>query len=204
LPVVGRWHGYVENQEAPWDELLLEINGANGSGLCGTLKVGSAAPPAPATNPGAAYPPGAQSARQGWKLIPGYALTLENGTTDGTRVRFDVSPTESYHSWCQLQTPYDWDRSSCGCVPRTWPSTGDLVNDVCTFIDLNNGKNLTFSCSQANLCGGLGSAVCTCNASACGATDDARISFDLRITGDTAEGSETGNSTSRLYFTRVP
>jgi hypothetical protein len=201
LPVVGRWHGYVENESAPWDELFLEIKGANGSGLCGTLTVGNTAPPPPATDPAADYPPGADSEHSGWLLVPGYPLTLLDGTVDGTRVRFRVSGTEAYKSWCALQTPYQQMGRNCGCVPR---GSTTLIGDKCVIVDYIGGATRAFNCAQSQLCGGPGPSACTCDASGCGPLQDDENAFDLVVTGDTAEGSVSRVSGGRTHFTRLP
>ena len=81
---------------------------------------------------------------------------------------------------------------------------GDLTNDVCTYSDPSSSAKLTFTCAKASLCGGLGgTSVCACNASGCGAREN-NIDFDLRFTGDTAEGVDTAHNGSgvRIHFTR--
>jgi len=193
-PLVGSWHGYVENQPAPWDELFLEINGANGDGICGTLRIGSAEPPPPATDPNVTYPPGVIDQSPNY-LIPGFTLTLMNGSTDGTRVRFGVSTQEGYDGWCRLQTVYPDGNGSCSCLP---PLTGGGVRsgDVCTW----NGQ--VTDCGKVEMCAGNAVAVCMCNASGCSATTGT-VDFDLRVNGDLAEGNATKNPGSRIYFTRV-
>ena len=205
LALVGKWHGYIENEDPPWDELFLDIKGANSSGLCGTLAVGSATPPAPATDPTHGYPPGVSNFL-GWQLIPGYPMTLLGGTTDGARIRFRVAPTEGYKSWCKLQTPYGHgDGLGCGCVP-SGPSMGGPSG--CVITDQLTQVTRTFDCDQAGLCDplGNGSPVCACNASGCDAVDlDLSAGrFDMVVRGDTIEGSETGHPTVRVHFTRVP
>jgi len=202
LPLVGSWHGYVENEAAPWDELFLSIEGANDSGLCGTLKVGNVAPPPPATDGEANYPPGPTEAQV---FVPGYAMTLLDGNTDGTRVRFRVSRSEAFKSWCELQqTTYDWDGAGCRCIPP-WGSMGDLNTGIQTFVDPNTGAKLTLTVGKTRLCGSPYPAVCTCNASGCTArSDDGDLSFDLRFTGDTAEGVDSSHPGVRIHFTRSP
>ena len=204
LPLVGSWHGYVENEAAPWDELFLRIEGANDSALCGTLKVGNVAPPPPATDGEVGYPPGAVVAPSAVNFIAGYAMTLLDGTTDGTRVRFTVSRSEAYKSWCELQRiTYDYAGVGCACVP-SWAEMGDFKADRCTFSDPNSGAELTVTCGKSALCGSPGPAQCTCNASGCTARTDSNLSFDLRFTGDTAEGVDSSHPGVRIHFTRSP
>jgi hypothetical protein len=207
-PLVGKWHGYVENAAAPWDELFLDIKGANSDGLCGTLTVGNVAPPPPATDPTRAYPPGNRS---GQPLIPGHASTLLNGKLDGSRVRFAISSQDGYRGWCQLQTSYvrpegagGWGARACSCLP-TGSYTVSNSNGECYSTYNTNGVMRTFEC-DALACG---SGLCACNASGCDAPiEDARINyltnFDLTASGDGLEGSDTAHTGSRIHFARIP
>ncbi|HYP77537.1 MAG TPA: hypothetical protein VER12_16310 [Polyangiaceae bacterium] len=207
-PLVGKWHGYLENSPAPWDELFLDIKGANSEVLCGTLVVGDAAPLPPATDANHAYPTDGSTVDKSSALVPGFASTLLAGRIDGTRVRFAIAETEGYQSWCALQTAYaqTGTRYACGCVPNG-PGNGDFTTDQCTIVDSSNGVASTFSCQKAKLCGWLGplsGGVCACNAAGCGAGQEAVVSFDLVATGDTLEGSGTLGANARLHFTRSP
>lgn len=205
LPVVGEWHGYVENAIAPWDEIFLSIKGANSDGVCGTITIGNATPPAPATDPNLVYPPGT------WErvtLIPGYTLTLLDGTVDGARLRFQVSPPEAYQSWCALQTSYvaKLGANGCGCVPGY--VNGILAGDnLCPVVDTVAGYTEKFNCDQASMCGSFSTrdTVCICNASGCGPIrDGVGDYFDLIVSGDTIEGSDTLHNNARMHFTREP
>jgi len=207
LPVVGKWHGYIETQDAPWDELLLDIKAANSGGLCGTLTIGSGTPPAPATDPEQAYPPGTTPVA-GLKITPGYALTLLDGKADGTRIRFRVAPSEAFQSWCELQTPYQHSVGACSCAP-SGPIKFDAAGDEFTINDDVAGVTRTFPSAQAHLCGVTGSwSVCACNTYGCGAAnntaDTASVKFDLTVSGDAIEGVDTAHSNVRTHFTRVP
>ena len=194
LPLVGSWRGYIENQPPPWDEISLTIEGANSSGLCGSIKFGNDEAPPPATDPNLDYPPGAHSAELGATLsIPGSALTLLDGTTDGTRVRFRVAQAEAYESWCRLQTPYGSQGGTvCGCLPL-----GTATNGAGSCTVSNGSTTLTVDCGKARLCGATAPGACVCNSSVCAATRASSIGFDLRFTGDTAEGS--GAHFSRVH-----
>lgn len=206
LPVVGTWHGYVENQAAPWDEITLDIKGANSSGLCGTLTVGNAAPPAPATDAIHTYPPGATMVGSS-NIIPGFASTLLNGSASDTRVRFSIADTEGYQSWCALQTPYARGGGVCGCTP-VGPGMGDIMADQCQITSMVSGITRLFTCQQLDMCGGSighrGAGVCACNATACAAANRANISFDLTLSGDMLEGSDTAHAGTRMHFARKP
>jgi hypothetical protein len=59
-------------------------------------------------------------------------------------------------------------------------------------------------CGKAQMCGALPLPICSCNSSGCAAGGYVGgPDFDLRFNGDTAEGSDTLHSNSRVYFTRV-
>ena len=203
LPLVGSWHGYIENQPAPWDDLLLKIEGANSDGLCGTLKVGNVEPPPPASDPNLDYPPGVSHADALPVLIPGFTMALRNGTTDGARVRFRVADYEGYRSWCELQSPYGSDGgASCGCLPLG-QATRDSSNQ-CKVSEHGGSSWQTVDCGKAVLCGARAPGACTCTAAGCTASDAYVSQFDLRFTGDTAEGSDTEHPSARVHFTRFP
>ncbi len=202
--IVGTWHGYIENQRAPWDDLTLVINGASVTGgLCGTLTVGAGAPPPPATDGNVDYPDANETTWQGNgpRILPGFVLSLFEGTTDGTRVRFGIDDFEPWKGWCGLQTPYDTSPTgSCNCLPN-WSVAGDTD---CTLSDPSGAHDdIHANCAKAALCSTVGG-VCTCNGSGCTAVVGASTNFDLRFAGDEAEGSATSAPTARAHFTRVP
>ena len=216
LPIVGAWQGYVENQVAPWDQLTLVITGASvAGGVCGTLAIGAGTAPPPATDPNDSYPPGLgsgdSSSLSGGGSVPGFPLSLLNGTTDGTRVRFSVAQSEAFRSWCQLQTAYRLDdaSTSCGCLPNrgfTWGS------DPCSILgDATHPNPVSINCLKLGLCmltagarQGITVQTCACNASGCdGDPNGGGIAFDLRFTASSAEGSNTALGDFRTDFTRT-
>ncbi len=204
LPLVGKWQGYVENQMAPWDQLILDIKGASvAGGICGTLTLGSAPLPPAATDPNVGYPPN-RFESYAYSNIGGapntsfasYQLTLLQGTTDGQRVRFSIAQREAFRGWCKLQTSYrrrDSTVNICTCLPVPWSysSSGSAVDGACTVGD--GADRLTANCGKLALC--LDS-VCACNASGCDAPNYAAVSFDLRFTGDNAVGSKVEDALS--------
>jgi hypothetical protein len=199
LPVVGTWHGYVEQQQPPWDDLTLVIQGASVSGgVCGTLTVGSGpVVVAPANNPNQDYPYPNFPMHGG---IPGVPMRLLKGNTDGTRLRFTVSNAEIMRSWCALQDSYRVE-GRCECLPR-WPGSGPGDGSF-TFLDPAGKHNLVVSASRQDQCSRI--QPCACNAQGCDASPDALpIDFDLRVAANTAEGTASRYSGPRVYFTRVP
>jgi hypothetical protein len=203
LPLVGSWHGYIENQQAPWDDLTLVISGASVSGgLCGTLKVGGGPAPAPATDPTVGYPdPNAFLQSDQERILPGYAFTLLHTSTDGARVRFSIASTEAWKGWCAMQASYSAGQGlSCNCLPN-WASQGDK-NQGCKLLDPAGVQDLSVNCAKLADCG-LGS-VCQCSGSGCTASPNGSFDFDLRFTGDAGEGSSTAAPGPRAQFVRMP
>jgi hypothetical protein len=215
---VGRWHGYVENEAAPWDELFLDIKGANSNGVCGTLTVSNNEPPASPSNANEVYPAGAWFIRSGPDsvdvgppLIAGYPSTLLNGKLDGSRIRFGISPREGHRSWCQLQSSYAALGSggapsrACSCLPlgATTLTISPRDGGDCSSVTYDRrGVSVTLGCYQAGQCG---EGVCACNASGCDAADGLVDNFDLTADGtDRIEGSDTDHPGKRIHFKRAP
>jgi hypothetical protein len=204
--LVGTWQGYVENASAPWDNVILTITGASVTGgVCGTLAVGAGPAPAPATDPNLGYPPDATPTSFGGAtgFVSGAPLTLQMGTTDGTRVRFSVAPTEAWRSWCQLQSSFT-DDQSCNCLPP-FSSTMMAAAGAPSALDSCKVKTaastLTLNCRKLFLCNDF-NPLCVCNASSCDAENSETDDFDLRFTADMGEGSDTANAPARTIFTR--
>lgn len=213
LPMIGIWNGYVELGRAPWDKLTLKVVGRDSAGrICGSLTVGNGTPPAPATDPDLGYPelPGDEASWHGIASysppIDGYSFSLLNGFTDGARLTFAVVQNESVRSWCKLQTSYaaraEQPTAGCTCLP--WANGGyDTTTDACYLLDPSNGR-WPVNCMKRSMCNTMLS-ICACNEVGCDASSDGNnYSFDLRFTGDSAEGSSSSAPSSRTYFTRAP
>jgi hypothetical protein len=205
LPIVGTWHGYVESQGAPWDTLTLVIRGASvAGGVCGALTVGSGTPPAPATDPDHVY----SLAPTGYipHVVPGYTFTLLGGTTDGTRVRFSLSESEPWRSWCQLQTSYDWNLDptthDCRCVPD-WRVSG-MSDGTCRMVASPPFTDIIVDCNKVSTCIAT-PPPCTCVAAGCdGNLSTTNVAFDLSFAADQAEGSNDATTpNTRTRFTRA-
>ncbi len=202
LPIVGTWSGYQENAAAPWDSLTLEVDGASvNGGVCGKLTVGAPTTLAPATRADEVYPPGSdlEGAGAAPGIYPGYALTLIGGKTDGTRVQFTVADLEYYRSWCQLQSSYEVNGTTCNCIPSPIVKGPPMDNGPCSVQD-TVGDFHTINCEQAFACN---SQVCACSSAGCDANAQAQTSFDLRFDADSAEGSATSLQNAPVHFTRV-
>lgn len=208
LPIIGSWHGYVGNQDAPWDAMTLEIHSASvDGGVCGTLTIGEGNPPTPDRAHGY-YPGTVQSDTVLTPYpVPGFKLTLFDGTTDGKRVRFSVRLAEAWREWCQLQTSYAV--GSDGSVCRCLPGNGATYNPDGT-CELSGGARPTsaFDCGTVQLCVGPPFSVCSCSAAGCEAdTGSGSVDFDLRFVDDNdVEGSGTASNfvNAAVFFSRAP
>jgi hypothetical protein len=189
--ITGTWKGYVESALAPWDKLVLVIQGAaEGGPVCGTLTIGSGDRPPPATDPNVGYPPGVLLSVSA--ILPGFTYTLLNGTLREGRLRIGISAAEPWRGWCALQTPITDDANPglYRCV-RNWPAAGCLQTNPAT------GEQVSVDCGKLALCMGM---TCVCDANSCGANAAASDLFDLHVAGAEGDGSrETGQ---RVRFFR--
>jgi hypothetical protein len=109
----GTWTGYAEAHTFPpsgSDQVRFVLD-ANGNG---TVQVGNDTLLPPATDPNAAYPPGAGSdgskpiglpdGLTGGVLYPVYATQLQAEGVPG-RIQFGLKDYDYYASWCALHTP---------------------------------------------------------------------------------------------------
>jgi hypothetical protein len=134
------------------------------------------------------------------------SLTVGNGTPPAPRLTFTVVQNESVRSWCKLQTSYAAraEQPSAGCTCLPWANGGyDAKTDACYLLDPTNGR-WPVNCMKRSMCNTMLS-ICACNEVGCDASSDGNnYSFDLRFTGDSAEGSSSSAPSSRTYFTRAP
>jgi hypothetical protein len=208
LAIVGTWNGYVENGYAPWDSIRLVITGASESGgVCGTMTVGKAAPPAPATDPNVGYPPGAPARNLSPPYVAGYPLTILNGTAQAGRVRFGVADRhEPWKGWCELQTVLYPNElavpgSSYGCAPN-WASLGATDTDPsCYLVDPTTDKKVPVDCGKLQLCAWY--PVCQCDATKCTAARSQDTRCDLQFGADEATGSCTTDAGTTVRLFRV-
>jgi hypothetical protein len=181
--------------------------GANSSGLCGTVTIGTHTTPVtlpPATDAAAVYPPPSIAPTNCYRPgnnhpldhILGLAYTILDGKTDAQRATFAISYTELYKSWCPLQTSYPSDLPpGYDCLP----STGNSTNNGKCYITAFNGDLQEVSCTQMCLCTTLD--ICACNSLRCVAKPDtSETLFDLLFNGDQAMGTF---GSSNVVFNRV-
>jgi hypothetical protein len=160
------------------------------TGVCGNVVYGEGVPPPPATDPDARYPSresgyglGAGGGPAGWGPMQGVPYTiLEANTLGPSRVRFKVSVSELWQSWCALQTPIS---TSIGyrCAPNLPGRGGD---DVC-FLSHPDGHEEPIDCMKLTLCGTQD--ICVCNAQECVASHQPSIDVDLEFADDEAWGT---------------
>lgn len=215
LPLVGTWHGYVETEGDPWDDLELVIAGASVNGLCGTLKLGNGPALPVVTDPSDGYPEpnsGADAAHGGVMFRAGVTHTLLQGKTDGARVRFNVASSEILKDWCAQQTAYAPTPTSpnnqnpdptCRCERNLGSKPLPSNREQCELLDDMGESTGVVSCAHLELCQSL-TPLCVCNQIGCVASQEGDPnSFDLRFDGDSAEGSDSLHS-GRVFFTRAP
>jgi hypothetical protein len=204
-PIVGTWNGFIENAPSPWDSIRLVINGASAAqGACGTATLGSAPPPAPATDPNVGYPASVQGLGVGPPLIEGYAFTMIGAYAIPTQIQFVIAVfREPWVRWCELQTAlyptggtgagYDY-----GCAPN-WPINSPVGSNTCYLTDPGNGPDLAMDCGKATLCR---YPVCRCTAAECTAVPHADVSCNLVFNANEATGSCTA-ATGKARFVRA-
>jgi hypothetical protein len=200
LPLIGSWNGYVENFNGPpWDTLRLVVLGASeGTGLCGTLTIGTGAPPPPATDPNVGYPPGVEIVPFGQPLIVGYSYTLLEGSIQGSRVRFSIGLREVWREWCRLQSVCA-DKINPGqyaCVPN---GPAHASESGCVVTDPSSHEDQLFDCNKFHLCNIAGGA-CHCTESGCFAEPSPSMTFDLQLRDAELSGSGTSQGSPVRFY----
>lgn len=217
--VAGRWTGYVENLAGGDDAVSIAISVGEGGELSGTVTIGSAPPPPPATDGTVAWP---ASIDRGIATVPpdylaGFSYTAMDMSWRAKRLRIRMPTYEPWESWCALQQSY---ATADGYV--CYPS-GNLQSDLFTGPLLDAQGNcqidadptstsdpyLSFSCARYTMCGAVrscvcqaggvncncgGNGVCECDASGCHAgrtwmSVPIGHWFDLAFDEGNAEGS---------------
>jgi hypothetical protein len=208
---VGSWTGYIENYtglSSGADTLTLSFSLADDGTLQGTAKLGDAAPPAPATDPNVAWPPGitADSAIRLFSdphPIEGFSYPAHAIKWESRRLKFEISLGDPWAPWCELQTPLDvgtGDHDGGTASPTHWscgPTGWSGISGTTTC--QANDSSLTAPCAKFALCSGSGP--CTCSSTGC--TADAKVvaSFDIALEGNSGNGSfalQDGSNNVRL------
>lgn len=209
---VGRWIGHIENYTglaSGADALTLSFSVADDGTLQGTAKFGDAVPPAPATDPNVAWPPGitkdrAMNLGSNPMAIEGFSYRASGIKWEARRLKFDISFNDPWTPWCELQTSYvaGTSHASSGddggttsttrwsCAPGAW---SNVDGTTCQSSD----PLLTAPCAKFALCATV--VPCTCSSTSCKAATPSTVpsdrpgpvvaSFDIALEGDSGDGS---------------
>ncbi len=205
-PMVGLWKGYIEAQPAPWDTILLDIQGVTETGtLCATMTLGKGTPPPPATNPDIGYPPGLIVNLTSFRppIIEGFTYTLLDGTVQDGRARFGLPNNQPWRGWCALQAPIaDPVNYRYGCLPNTGAMVDPNTHECRIPLDGMDGMYVPVDCRKLTLCGP--GSPCVCDAQGCDADPNGRYLFDLHFDVASADGAgptaNGGGFTGRARF----
>jgi hypothetical protein len=195
------WNGTLENAQLSngSNRLTMTLSVGPDGGATGTLLLGDGALLPPATDPNVGYPPGAEfSPFPGGGtlgLFEGFAYTMLDGHLSGSELTFRVAEVELWTRWCALQTPYPALRDSDGtweylCVQNWgWGGSGGPMG--CALSDPTTMQDIPIDCGKVSLCN---SYACNCSATACRVSsfNESGMSFDLVLTGMTADGAISG------------
>jgi hypothetical protein len=208
------WTGYVENYQFPSGSDLITITFASDAAgnMVGTVTMGSGTPPPPATDPNVAYPPIVTTLSQNalayfaaaQYVAEGFGYPMDDGILLAARMRFDVNLYDLWQSWCAIETPA-MDGSG-SCVPD-WngiDSQSTSGQPICSLVNPADNQQVQIDCGKELLCQ---EAVCACSTNSCTArqgSNSAKLSFDLSITDERADGSVIGElGTHNVHLTQV-
>lgn len=203
LGPVQSWTGYIENYKFDSGSDAIKIAFASDADghVVGTVTMGSGTPPPPPTDPNVGYPPGS------WYMVgfyfptivwEGFGYPMLDATLTGRRLQFRIAYWELWQGWCAIQTPVP---GSSSCLPN-WGGMVSADGMHCSQRNPDTGEIVTVDCVKFRLCQNM---ACICDTSACAIHDDGnRVSFDLSITNDLADGSVTLDGVRNLHFTKDP
>lgn len=185
---------YRDKRATGRQHLRIVIHGASSAGICGSLTWGTAAPPAPASDPAAIYP-----SSDYWRFngvagatgvlwappIEGFPYTITQGGERLPTLRLAVQKSEPWKSWCELQTPVggggDWN---CIQPDATSWRTSDDGPDASCVVSLPHGT-ASYSAFQCSAClPAAGGDLCACGADRCDAEQQRQQTFDLTLSPD--------------------
>lgn len=189
------WNGTLENAQLSngSNRLTMILSVAPDGAATGTMLLGDGALLPPPSDPNVGYPPGAQFPQFDAPLgfFEGFPYTMLDGHLNGSKLAFGLADAELWARWCSLQKPVLWSHD---------PDAGDIYR--CTSMNGNpamcigqeqtdpSGLGATDTCPWAYLCT---SYACDCTATACRGSQIApNLSFDLTISGTTADGTISG------------
>jgi hypothetical protein len=181
------WTGYLENFQFPSGSDAVKLSFATdptGDVVVGTVTFGAGSPPPPATDPDAAYPPGATQIAT-TTVVEGFPYTIARGTLVGSRLRFTIWETEVWSGWCALQTQFP---GSTWCLPNGGTYYED-TNGMCSYQSSPSAQTTPVNCTKLALCT---SGVCACESGGCTVTFYGSVEFDMALSINGANGSITG------------
>jgi hypothetical protein len=154
----------------------------------GTLLLGDGALLAPPSDPNVGYPPGTQFPTFPSPLgfFEGFPYTMLDGHLNGSKLTFGLADAELWAQWCSLQK-----------LSSASPDPDGGVMYRC-----GAGTNGDPSVSHFYLCSTY---ACDCSATACRGSQIApNLSFDLTISGTTADGDISGElGDHQVHFVRA-
>jgi hypothetical protein len=190
LAFEGTWSGYALG-EGPEYDFTLELAGSTHA-PCGTIRFGEPRQYSAATEVDVPYPEDHGHFKQ-LERLPGFTYTLRKAEAQGARLQFQIAYSESYRSWCALQSVYP-DPSSGGysCLPSN--GQGVLVDgDQCRGIGPGQ-EGRVYPCAHWDACLGARDAPCVCDSGGCAANvDNSSDYFDVHF----EDGEASGEMSSR-------
>lgn len=194
LPVRNAaWSGYVESYMFPSGSDKLALTLATDSSGAGVITFGDGTPPVPATDPNVGYPPVSADALElhppSEFVAEGHPYGIADASLVASRLRFTVDLVQLWAGWCALQTSPDGNGL---CVPN-WSGTIDIGRNECSLDDPSSGQPVPFDCGKVVLCKISPPCECPPSGTCRLATNLGRVSFDIFVTGDAANGSMSGS-----------
>lgn len=184
----GTWSGYVENFSfiSGTDDLRLTIDVDASGDISGTVTLGGASAPPPATTPAVGWPAGyAYGTHAGLEYAEGYAYRTSAVRWQSLRLRTQLATNEAWNDWCVMQTPYRVPQDNTYfCVSLQSSVT---LSPPCQTLGDAGAPNTIVDCGKLGLCVLEG---CTCTSSGCAATElGANVFVDVALNGDKGDGS---------------
>lgn len=184
FPFLGIWDGNVLDYAfEPVENVRLELLQAGAGGISGTITFGEGEPLEPATDPNAAYPPGASYSVAGQPSAitywPGHPYPITQGAACDATFRFGINTWEIWDSWCRLQEPVYQEEFGWVC---TLKGAGPLSDEGC-HITASDGRSASYTGAKCALC-----KLCVCEESGCYVPQLPSLSHELVL--DERDGSE--------------